>query len=376
MAAKRPADPILLVGYAANCPDMEYASGFRAVDPVVLLQRPRARWLVVPRLEYGRALREVKPHTNVLTPELLKLTPARRRKLGEWAVAVARHADCHRVVVPPSFPHGVAMRLKRAGIVVRIAKESLFPQRAIKTSEEIRRIKEAQQAAVIAMRSAISLIASASIDHSGILRVRREPLTSETVRRTISRVLFEHNCTGKETIVAAGMQGADPHETGSGPLPAHEPIVMDIFPQHMEHGYWGDLTRTVVRGKPGTAVRRMYSAVKAAHAAALSHVRAGVNTGTVHRAARSELDRRGFATERRDGRPVGFIHSTGHGVGLAIHEAPSVAPAGGRLRSGHVITIEPGLYYPELGGIRVEDTVVVTPHGWRYLVPCEKRFEV
>jgi Xaa-Pro aminopeptidase len=196
------------------------------------------------------------------------------------------------------------------------------------------------------------------------------------VKRLIERVLLDHGCSGKNTIVAGGEQGADPHEQGHGPLLARRPIVIDIFPQHTRSGYWGDLTRTVVRGAAGHELRRMYAAVRAAQAAALAKIRAGARCSAVHKAAAEELAGRGFETGARNGRPAGFIHSTGHGVGLAIHEAPSVSRFGGRLEAGNVITVEPGLYYPGLGGIRIEDTVEVTKTGWRYVVPCEKRFEI
>jgi Xaa-Pro aminopeptidase len=152
---------------------------------------------------------------------------------------------------------------------------------------------------------------------------------------------------------------------------------MDIFPQHLEHGYWGDLTRTVVRGKAPARLRRMYQAVRAAQAAALAAIRPGVKCATVHERAAAEMKRRGFATVMEGAEASGFIHGTGHGVGLSIHEEPALADGvDGRLRAGHVVTVEPGLYYPGFGGVRIEDTVVVTPGGWRYLAPCEKRLEV
>jgi Xaa-Pro aminopeptidase len=115
--------------------------------------------------------------------------------------------------------------------------------------------------------------------------------------------------------------------------------------------------------------------VQAAQREALKAVKAGVSGATVHRRAADTLRQRGFDTGVVDGRPVGFIHGTGHGVGLCVHEAPRVSLAAERLRAGHVVTIEPGLYYPELGGIRIEDTVLVTADGYRRLAACEVRFE-
>lgn len=366
---------ILLLGDAQNCPDIEYATGFRAVDPVLFLRKGSRTCLVVPQLEIGRAERTARG-VRVFTPEKLGLSGMRRRRFGEWAAALLKEERLRAVTVPGSFPHGVAVRLQKKGIRVMVAAQELFPERAVKRPDEIRKIKESQQAAVIAMRAAIHRIARADIDTNGFLILDGKKLTADDIQRTITRVLVEHGCLSKDTIVAGGQQAVDPHETGEGPLKAHEAIVIDIFPRHLTHGYWGDLTRTVVRGTAPASLRLMYQAVKAAQAAALNHVRAGARAESIHRAATNEFEKRGFKTEIVDGKGSGFIHSTGHGVGLAIHEAPSVGPGAGRLRSGNVITIEPGLYYSGIGGIRIEDTVVVTPAGWRPLVPCERKFEV
>lgn len=372
--AKKRRGPVLFLGVPSLDPDLEYASGFHAPDPVVfLLERDGGR-LVVADLEAGRAERQ-SCAVEVYTPTALKVPRARRGRHAEWAVALLRRRGIRSVSVPPHFPAGVVERLRRSRIRVRVERGTLLPQRAVKTAAEIAKVRESQQAAVIAMRTAQSLIGQCDVGADGTLWKKGERLTSEAVRRTIVKVLVDHDCTGRGVIVAGGRQASDPHEVGHGPLRAHEAIVMDIFPQHMVHGYWGDLTRTVVKGTPSQELKQMYHAVKAAQAAALARLRPGVKACTVHRCAGDLFRARGFDTCLRDGRPVGFIHSTGHGVGLGIHEAPSLGLSEQRLRSGNIVTVEPGLYYPDIGGVRIEDTVVITPDGWRYLAPCEKRFE-
>lgn len=379
MKKKSPAT--LLVGIPEHHADLEYAAGFRAPDPVVLLCKRGRRYLVVSELEHGRATRVVASRTDgdmieVLTPGKLGLKGSRRGRLANWASELLRREGLTRVRVPAVFPHGVAKTLERRGFQLRVARDALFPERQVKTREEQAHIRESQQAAVIAMRAAVAQIASATIENSGRLTIKGKTLTAESVRETVTKTLLAHDCFCGEIIVAGGVQATDPHEIGSGPLRAHEAIVLDIFPRHMRHGYWGDLSRTVVRGKASAKLKRMYQAVKAAYAAALARVKPGVRCATVHNAAEEVFRKRRYTTKVRNGRETGFIHSTGHGLGLAIHEGPSVGPGDGRLRSGNVVTIEPGLYYPDIGGIRVEDTIIVTPDGWRYLVPCEKRFEV
>ena len=366
---------ILLLGDAQSCPNIEYASGFRAVDPVLFMKKGGRKYLVVPQLEAGRAERTA-PGTTVLTPSQLNPAAARRQRFSDWALELVKREHIRRVKVPGNFPHGVAVRLEKKGIRVDVAETDLFPERAVKRPDEVRKIKETQQAAVIAMRTAIDAVAASEIDARGFLVWRGKKLTAGDVRRIITRVLVEHDCLSTETIVAGGKQAVDPHERGEGPLKAHEAIVIDIFPRHLTHGYWGDLTRTILKGEAPASLRTMYQAVKAAQTAALNRVRAGARGAAVHRAAVAEFERRGFKTEVVDGKGAGFVHSTGHGVGLAIHEGPTVGPASGRLKIGNVLTIEPGLYYPGIGGIRIEDTIVVTRAGWRYLVPCEKKFEI
>ena len=372
----------LLIGTADTCPDLEYLSGFHVMDPVVLLAVGRNGYLIVPQLEFGRAKEVVEEPDSppgrweVLTPEDLNLDHPRRRRISEWAVALLRREGIKQVKVASTFPCGVAKRLRRARIRVDIADGPLCPQRAVKRVDEVQKIRDAQQAAVIAMRDAIAVISKAEVDRGGYLRADGSRLTCDRMRRIITGILLEHNCFCREIIVVSGRRSANPHEKGSGAIRAGDPIVIDIFPQHLDHGYWGDLTRTVVKGRAAPEARRMYRAVKAAQKAALDRIRPGVKCRTVHRAAVEEFTQRRYRTTVGDNGASGFIHGTGHGVGLAIHEAPSVAASDTRLRSGNVITVEPGLYYPEIGGIRIEDTIVVTTTGWRYLVPCEKRFEL
>ena len=347
-----------------------------APDPVVYAEVGRRKAMVVSQLEWGRAVRTVsKRGITVLTPQLLGLRGASRGKLSEWVKAVLEHFGASALCVPAGFPHGIACELKRLRLKVELMTTPPFPNRRVKQQDEIRHIRQSQRAAVIAMRSACAHIRQSSIDSDGLLQVRGQQLTAEGVQRRIEGILLEHDCFCGETIVACGRQSADPHERGHGPLSAHVPIVIDIFPKHLKHGYWGDITRTVVRGNASPAARKMYAAVKAAQAASLKRVHPGASCIAVHRAAAEVFRKRGFETRRENDRAVGFIHSTGHGVGLAIHEEPSLGGSRLRLRVGDVITIEPGLYYPEIGGIRIEDTIVVTDHGWRYLAPCEKLFE-
>ncbi len=367
--------PRLIVGSTNVYADILHITGFKAPDPVVVLQTAEARHLVVSRMEEGRA-RAVTPALTVWTPESLGLPIVKRRRLAEWALALIRTLGVRRVDVPASFPLGVARRLARAGANLQIVDGAFVPARGIKRADEIASLRAAQRACVAAMGAARDLIRAARVAANGELRLRGRALTSDDVRRAINRVLLDFDCWGGEPIVACGPEAADPHCIGHGPLRAGQPIVIDIFPQHVATGYWGDLTRTVVKGRPPARLARLYRAVLAAQRQGLSLVRAGRRYAAVHGGVSRVLAQHGFRNRTTGGLAEGFIHGTGHGVGLEIHEAPALGRGEGVLRAGQVVTIEPGLYYRDIGGLRIEDTVVVTRTGFEFLATCPKTWVI
>jgi Xaa-Pro aminopeptidase len=326
-------------------------------------------------MEFNRARREARG-VKVISLEAVPLPKKKKRSISAWTLALLKQEQIKQVKAGYGFPLGTARLLEKNGIQVQVVSGALFPQRAVKSRNEINAIAETQQSAVIALRAAVRAIHSARVNADGLLYDRTGILTSERIRRLIEQQSVMRNCTARDTIVACGPASADPHAQGYGPLQAGQPIVIDIFPRHNLHGYWGDLTRTVVKGKPSGELMQMYRAVKAAQHSALEKIKPRVHGTTIHRVVHDEFRKRGYTTDMKTAPPFGFIHGTGHGVGLDIHEPPAVSTRSNVLRKGHVITVEPGLYYPDIGGIRIEDTVAVTATGWRYLYPCEKTFVI
>jgi Xaa-Pro aminopeptidase len=176
--------------------------------------------------------------------------------------------------------------------------------------------------------------------------------------------------------VACGNQGCDPHESGHGPLRAYTTIIIDIFPRDMKTGYFGDITRTVVRGRASEAVKKLYAAVERAQEIAFQKLRAGVNGKDVHDAVHKSFTDAGYKTGRVRGRMQGFFHGTGHGLGLEVHERPRVSVVSEALRAGHVVTVEPGLYYRGVGAVRLEDVAVVGERRSRNLTRFPKVLEI
>ena len=230
--------------------------------------------------------------------------------------------------------------------------------RAVKTPEEIEQMRSVQRATEAAMEHGVALIRG-SVPKGGILHRDGQPLTAEAVRTEMHIFLLTRGCRGIDTIVSCGPDTALPHNLGAGPLLESEPIVIDVFPQDELSGYHADMTRTVVKGEPSTEVREMYEAVQDAKALGTSMVRAGAVGADIYQAVVEFFRERGYESNTR-----GFIHSLGHGVGLEVHEEPSLGPRGGALAAGNVVTIEPGLYYPGIGGVRLEDMGAVTETGF------------
>ena len=202
-------------------------------------------------------------------------------------------------------------------------------------------------------------------------------VTAESLRRLIHRELLDRDCVGKDTIIACGEQACDPHNRGSGPILPDQPIVFDCFPRSEKSGYHADMSRTVLKGKASKKVRHLWNTVRDGQQLGCELVHAGVDGTDVHRAIMDFFEQEGYRTERRKKGWVGFFHGTGHGIGLDLHEPPWI----GKNRSfllpeGTVVTVEPGLYYPGLGGVRIEDMVLVTKKGCRNLAKLPKFLEL
>ncbi|MEI8079687.1 MAG: M24 family metallopeptidase [bacterium] len=349
-------------------PDLLYATGIPTPDPFLWFHLPgTAPAAVLHPLEIGRGRKLAKPGLTILSEHEAREQFELAGELPATAVnlltAMARRHGLTGWETSANCPLRLARALEQAGLGVEPVLP-FFPEREIKSPTEIAAIRDGVRLAERGLAAALAMLRAAIIRPDGGLELAGQPLTAESVRGEICAVIARAGGLAAHTIVAPGPQGADPHARGDGPLRAGEPMVMDIFPRVEATGYFGDLTRTVVRGQASDLVRRAFAAVQAAQAAARRTVRAGVPAREVHQAAAAALEAAGFPTDLKSEPPVGFIHGLGHGLGLEVHEAPrcnrlAVDP----LRAGQVITLEPGLYDPAWGGIRIEDVVAVTETG-------------
>ena len=379
MRASSHSDARLIVAASETDPNLLYATGFSAPDAFIFFQHRGRKYLVINDLELDRARRQAKVDTVMALASVESELKRRKHRVIDTAAVlrlIFQKRRIRSVLVPSNFPLGLGDRLRRLGLRVKPSSESFFPGREIKSPAEVSEIAKSQRAAEAGMEAAIGLIRESRIVR-GWLYHGAARLTAETVRERIATAVMRHGCQVSKTIVACGEQGCDPHEVGHGPLLAHRSIILDIFPRSQGSGYWGDITRTVVKGTASDSLNTLYASVLAAHSLALGQVREGTRGDAIHQAILKEFERRGFQTGVQNGRLQGFFHGTGHGVGLEIHELPRISPRGQLpLKTGHVVTVEPGLYYLGLGGVRLEDLVVVSRTGYRNLTRFPKYLEV
>lgn len=369
--AKKSTGAFLYFGPPADEAEIRYHTGFIAPDAFLFLRLGRTNHLVLSALEEGRARRTAR-RAEIWTLARLGFPETGAPRAAELALALLKKLKVRRVAVTDEFPMALADALRAKGVRVEAGAGGGAAARAVKTTWEIRQIERAQQATARAMRRARTVLREAVAARGGALSWRGRPLTSERLRAEIEIELLRQEYLSEGTIVACGAEGADPHSRGHGPLRAGELIILDIFPRHRGTGYWGDMTRTVVKGAATAEQVRRYRAVCRAQAAALRAIRPGVSGATVHGLAASVLERAGYPRRRVRNREEGFIHGTGHGVGLQIHESPRISTRDNRLRAGHVVTVEPGVYAHPIGGVRMEDLVVVTRKGCRILARAPK----
>ncbi len=367
----------LIVAASDTDPDMLYATKFWAPDPFIFLERNGKRTLVLSDLEIDRGRKQADADEFVMFSKIERDVQGKSRKTPPYEkvlVHFLRKRGVKSAIVPANFPLGYAEELAAGKIRVRATNRLFWPEREAKSEKEVEMIGRALRITERGLKRAIEILKASNPGAGKRLYWGGKTLTSEMLRAEIDSAILRAGGIPTGTIVAGGDQGCDPHERGFGPLYANSLIILDVFPRDAKTGYFGDMTRTVLRGRASDAQRKLWETVKAGQALALKKIKAGVNGITIHKAIQKFFAERGFPTEVRKGRRVGFFHGTGHGLGLEIHEHPRLQKV--TLKNRQVLTVEPGLYYPGLGGVRQEDVVVVTKSGCCVLSRFPKRLEM
>jgi len=374
----RKPSPLLYADSEHNAEQL-YFGGVFVPDPFISFAIGNRRYAVVSALEFAR-LKAASKFDEILSLEAWidrarKGFPGRKTGIAEVIRSIGRAFGIDSFLVAPDFPVGLAFALKAARVRVAVSEGALFPEREIKSACEIAAIRTGNAASAAGIRAGEQVLREADIK-SGFLYLRGRKLTSERLRREVDIACLDRGAVAAHTIVAGGDQACDPHCIGSGPLRANELIILDVFPRVTKTGYFGDMTRTFLKGRASQNQRRLVTTVREAQKAALCSIKAGISGATVHRAVEAFFVAAGFPTRRTETDNEGFFHGTGHGLGLEIHEPPRLGSSGGRLRAGAVTTVEPGLYYRGVGGCRIEDVVAITKTGFEMLSRCHYRWEI
>jgi len=369
--------PRMIFASSETSADLFYATKWSVPDPVLFLQQNGRKTVLLSDLEIDRGKKAAKVDEVIALSSIERLLEKGRRGKPPIETTIAtflRQRRVRQAAVPYNFPVGLANGLAKEGVTVIPIAGLFWSAREFKSEEELQCIRRAIRIAETGLARAVEVLQAAEIKSGKRLVWGGATLTSEKLRAEIDTAILHAGGTAADTIVAGGKQACDPHDRGSGALKADSLIILDVFPKHGRSGYYGDLTRTVVRGKASEAQRALWWTVFDAQKFALQKIRAGGSGAALQKEVAEFFEQKGYPAEIRDGRWVGFFHGLGHGFGLEVHEPPRIAKT--KFKTGQVLTVEPGLYFPEIGGVRIEDDGVVTENGFKVLSQFAKALEI
>jgi Xaa-Pro aminopeptidase len=362
---------VLIFADSLRSPEMRHEVPLAIPDPFLYAERDGERHVVASSFELGR-IAEVAPELKVMPledfgiDELYAQGLAREEIELEVILRATRRFGIEQAAVPGTFPLEVADHLRANGIEVKADREQFVRRRRVKNDAELAGIRRAQRAAEAAMDAARELLRSAE-RQNGSLVADGEPLTCERLKLAVEQAFTANGAFADEFIVSHGAQTAVGHDMGSGQIESNEPVCLDLFPRDRESGCFTDMTRVFVVGTPSDELREYHRLCREALDRSVEAVKPGVAGSELHGITCDVFEEHGYPTLRskKPGEVLqdGFYHSLGHGVGLEVHEEPSLGRAPGELVAGDVIAMEPGLYRNGYGGCRLEDLVLVTENG-------------
>jgi Xaa-Pro aminopeptidase len=356
--------PRLIHAASEHDADLFYATRFFAPDAFLFLQNKRTTFALMSDLEIDRARATMAVDEVHSWSAVADRLPAKSRATADVVAAFLRSQKVTHATVPENFPLGLAEELKKRGIALRPVPAPFFAERLVKTDDELKAMCRAHRITEAGLARGFEVL-KASKPSGRVLKWAGRTLTSELLRAEIESAVLRAGGVALGTIVAGGDQACDPHERGSGPLRPGELVILDVFPRATKSGYHGDMTRTVVRGRASEERRKLWQTVLDAQKMALREMKPGTHGGALQKRVKDFFTERGYPTEIRGGRHTGFFHGLGHGLGLEVHDPQRMSAT--KFAPGHVLTVEPGLYYPGLGGVRHEDVVAITATGHRML---------
>ena len=360
----------LIISNSVNDANMFYATNILVSDDFGYLEYKGKTIAIVSRLEYDCFLKKSKIDEVIPYSKKFDFQHVLFSFLNKYKIET--------LLVPKNFKIVWTDFLRKKGYKVEFKDRPFFEKREIKNEEEIKNIIQVQRVNEKALKSALDIIKSSKILPNKELLYKGTILTSEYIRKIIELEFLKQGCKTTITTVSCAAASAIPHEYGNGPLLANQLIVLDLCPCSTENGYCADMTRTIVKGKATDKMRKMYTAVLKAQKLAIEMIKPRVKLGKVEKKVQEYFIKKGFRTKETSKGAEGFFHSIGHGIGLNMHEPPffRVKDEKTVFKKGNVVAIEPGLYYPEIGGVRIEDLILVTKQGHKNLTSLPKILEI
>jgi Xaa-Pro aminopeptidase len=364
-------DAVLIYADSFRSADMRHAVPLGVPDPFLYAEQNGSRHVFTSSMEATRlrelGLFDVHADEELGYDELMDSGLDVREVEAQLALRAVASIGVKQASVPGNFPVWLADRLRANGVELDVDQDLFDDRRRAKTEAQVAGIRRAQRAAEAAMDACRELLRRSEI-HGDELLLDGEQLTVERVKSDMNAAFAAHDTTADEYIVAPGAQGAVGHDMGSGPIRPSTPLVVDIFPRDNAAAVYTDMTRTFVVGEVPDGVREWHRLCKEALDRAIADTRAGADCRALFDGTCELFEAAGEPTQRtkQPGETLsdGFFHGLGHGVGLEVHEEPSLGRAAAKkLVAGDVVTIEPGLYRAGYGGVRLEDIVLVTENG-------------
>jgi Xaa-Pro aminopeptidase len=362
---------VVIYADTVRSPELRHEVPLGVPDPFLYVEKDGQKHILIGSMEIPRlaelGLFELHPPEEFGYDELLKSGLRPHEVSEELHLRALRSLGVERAVVPATFPLAVADHLRGNGMELTVDRDFFDDRRRIKSEYELDGIRRAQVAAEAGMEAARDLLSQAKANGEQ-LKVDGEPLTSEWLKGAIAQAFVANGASCDEFIVSHGPQAAVGHNMGSGPIKSGETVVIDLWPRDNESFCFSDMTRTFVVGEIAADVAEWQRLCKEALERALAEMKAGVPGRSVFDATCEIFEAAGYPTQRTKtaGETLedGFYHGLGHGVGLEVHEAPGMGIiADKELKAGDVVTVEPGLYRQGVGGVRLEDLVLVTEDG-------------
>jgi Xaa-Pro aminopeptidase len=380
-----------LVLYSESYKDanMFYLTKFLAPDPFIYIKKTDSKpIIIVSQMEYPRAkkqsvVKDVRSYSDYDYKSTVKTTTEPQLRVLQFIVKVLEKEleKGTKISVPSNFPIIVADTLRKEGLNITPLFGVVDKARETKSNHEIKNIQMIQEVNEKVTTEVIELIANSDVGKNKTLNFNGKPLTVRKIKTFFGKKFLENGILIEEDIiVACGKKSSDPHYVGEpgDRLKADQPIILDIYPRSIQKRYWTDMTRTIVKGKASYKLKQMFETVRMAKDVSFDALHAGAIASQVYNSCCTVIEKAGYEIAK-SGKKVssGMTHSLGHGVGLEIHENPRISEFSNfKLRERNVIAIEPGIYDPKIGGIRLEDIIKITKNGMTNLTKMETILEI